>query len=141
MSASTTMRRSKSPSVSALTCTTDRSPADTSWTIRLDRSLAIESLKVFGPEDEPPPPPPHAETASRHPTTAADTRRTTSRYYCAFWVGSGGFGRLAAVAKVRQVHAEGRQITDADLDEIRNVCRCGTYVRIRSAVKDAATKM
>lgn len=48
---------------------------------------------------------------------------------------------MAAVAKVRQVHAEGRQITDADLDEIRNVCRCGTYVRIRSAVKDAATKM
>jgi isoquinoline 1-oxidoreductase alpha subunit len=48
---------------------------------------------------------------------------------------------MAAVAKVRQVHAQGRQITDADLDELRNVCRCGTYVRIRTAVKDAATKM
>jgi hypothetical protein len=24
---------------------------------------------------------------------------------------------------------------------IRNVCRCGTYVRIRSAIKDGATKM
>ena len=48
---------------------------------------------------------------------------------------------MAAVAKVRQAHAEGRQITDADLDEIRNICRCGTYVRIRTAVKDAAAKM
>jgi len=42
------------------------------------------------------------------------------------------------VAKVRQVHAQGRQITDADLDELRNVCRCGTYVRIRRAIHRAA---
>ena len=34
---------------------------------------------------------------------------------------------MAAVAKVRQARAEGHEITDADLDEIRNVCRCGTY--------------
>ena len=32
-------------------------------------------------------------------------------------------------------------ITDADLDEIRNVCRCGTYPRIREAIKAAAAKM
>jgi isoquinoline 1-oxidoreductase alpha subunit len=49
---------------------------------------------------------------------------------------------MAAVAKVKQVHAEGRQIpTDADLDEIRNVCRCGTYYRIREAIKAAAATM
>ena len=48
---------------------------------------------------------------------------------------------MAAVAKVKQVRAEGRSITDADLDEIRNVCRCGTYVRIRAAIKDGATRM
>ena len=29
---------------------------------------------------------------------------------------------------------EGRQITDADLDGIRNICRCGTYPRIREAI-------
>jgi isoquinoline 1-oxidoreductase subunit alpha len=29
--------------------------------------------------------------------------------------------------------------TDADIDEIENICRCGTYVRIRSAIKRAAT--
>jgi isoquinoline 1-oxidoreductase alpha subunit len=31
--------------------------------------------------------------------------------------------------------------TDADIDAIANVCRCGTYVRIREAIKAAAEKM
>ena len=48
---------------------------------------------------------------------------------------------MTAVAKVKQIHAEGREITDDDLDEIRNICRCGTYVRIREAIKQAATQM
>ena len=45
---------------------------------------------------------------------------------------------MAAVAKVRE---KGPNITDADLDEIRNVCRCGTYSRIREAIKAGSTKM
>jgi isoquinoline 1-oxidoreductase alpha subunit len=48
---------------------------------------------------------------------------------------------MAAVAKVKQVRAEGREIADSDLDEIRNICRCGTYSRIRKAIKEGATKM
>ncbi|MEU6130756.1 (2Fe-2S)-binding protein [Saccharopolyspora sp. NPDC047091] len=48
---------------------------------------------------------------------------------------------MAAVAKVRQVTEEGRDITDADLDEIRNICRCGTYTRIRKAIKAGAQNM
>ncbi|MGW5719975.1 (2Fe-2S)-binding protein [Amycolatopsis sp. NPDC003865] len=48
---------------------------------------------------------------------------------------------MAAVAKVRQARAAGHEITDADLDEIRNICRCGTYARIREAVKAGAEKM
>ncbi|SHN46756.1 isoquinoline 1-oxidoreductase, alpha subunit [Cryptosporangium aurantiacum] len=48
---------------------------------------------------------------------------------------------MAAVALVRRVKAEGREITDADLDGIRNICRCGTYVRIRQAVRDGAKRM
>jgi isoquinoline 1-oxidoreductase alpha subunit len=48
---------------------------------------------------------------------------------------------MTAVAKIKQVKAEGRAITDADLDEIRNVCRCGTYPRIREAIRAAAAKM
>jgi isoquinoline 1-oxidoreductase alpha subunit len=45
---------------------------------------------------------------------------------------------MTAVAKVRE---SGGDISDKDLDEIRNVCRCGTYPRIRQAIKSAAAKM
>ena len=48
---------------------------------------------------------------------------------------------MAAVALVRKAKEEGRAITDADLDAIRNVCRCGTYFRIREAIKAGARKM
>jgi isoquinoline 1-oxidoreductase alpha subunit len=41
---------------------------------------------------------------------------------------------MAAVALVKEVQAEGRSITEADLDGIRNICRCGTYPRIRQAI-------
>jgi isoquinoline 1-oxidoreductase alpha subunit len=48
---------------------------------------------------------------------------------------------MEAVALVRRVKAEGRAITDADLDGIRNICRCGTYNRIRDAIKAGAQNM
>jgi isoquinoline 1-oxidoreductase alpha subunit len=48
---------------------------------------------------------------------------------------------MEAVAVVKRVKAEGREITDADLDGIRNICRCGTYPRIREAITEAAAKM
>jgi len=48
---------------------------------------------------------------------------------------------MTAVAKVREAHAAGREITDADLDEIRNICRCGTYHRIREAIHVGAKRM
>jgi isoquinoline 1-oxidoreductase subunit alpha len=48
---------------------------------------------------------------------------------------------MAAVAKVRQAGAEGHEIRDSDLDEIRNICRCGTYARIRAAIEAGAQRM
>jgi isoquinoline 1-oxidoreductase alpha subunit len=45
---------------------------------------------------------------------------------------------MTAVAKVRQ---RGGPLTDADFDEIRNICRCGTYHRIREAINLAAARM
>ena len=48
---------------------------------------------------------------------------------------------MAAVALVKQVGAEGRTVTDADLDTLRNICRCGTYSRIREAIKAGAKNM
>jgi isoquinoline 1-oxidoreductase alpha subunit len=48
---------------------------------------------------------------------------------------------MAAVALVNKVRAEGRQVSDTDLDGIRNICRCGTYNRIREAIVDGAARM
>ncbi|MDP3891292.1 (2Fe-2S)-binding protein [Nocardioides sp.] len=48
---------------------------------------------------------------------------------------------MAAVALVRKVRREGRTVTEADLDAIRNVCRCGTYSRIREAIREGAEQM
>jgi isoquinoline 1-oxidoreductase alpha subunit len=42
---------------------------------------------------------------------------------------------------VSLVNERGGNVTDADLDGIRNVCRCGTYTRIREAVREGAANM
>jgi isoquinoline 1-oxidoreductase alpha subunit len=48
---------------------------------------------------------------------------------------------MAAVALVRKTRREGRKITEQDLDGIRNICRCGTYTRIREAIEEGARRM
>src|SRR3954470_15537545 len=48
---------------------------------------------------------------------------------------------MAAVALVNEVRAKRRKVTDADLDAIRNVCRCGTYPRIREAIEAGEARM
>jgi isoquinoline 1-oxidoreductase alpha subunit len=37
--------------------------------------------------------------------------------------------------------AKNKNVTDADIDDILNVCRCGTYARIRQAIKKAAAAL
>jgi len=44
---------------------------------------------------------------------------------------------MAAVALLKKT----KNPTDADIDAIENVCRCGSYFRIREAIKSAAAKM
>ncbi|MEV7524315.1 (2Fe-2S)-binding protein [Streptomyces sp. NPDC091371] len=44
---------------------------------------------------------------------------------------------MAAVALLKRTS----EPTDADIDAIANICRCGTYVRIREAIRSAAAKM
>ncbi|MGH3712940.1 MAG: (2Fe-2S)-binding protein [Micromonosporaceae bacterium] len=44
---------------------------------------------------------------------------------------------MAAVALLRRTSNP----TDAEIDAIENVCRCGTYFRIREAIKQAAAAM
>ncbi len=48
---------------------------------------------------------------------------------------------MAAVAKVRQCAEEKRKLDDAAIEEIRNICRCGTYQRIREAIYAGAENM
>jgi isoquinoline 1-oxidoreductase alpha subunit len=48
---------------------------------------------------------------------------------------------MAAVAKVKQCQDEGRDVDEAAIEEIRNICRCGTYNRIREAIKAGAENM
>jgi isoquinoline 1-oxidoreductase alpha subunit len=45
---------------------------------------------------------------------------------------------MTAVALVR---AKGGALSDADFDAIRNICRCGTYHRIREAINEGAANM
>ena len=45
---------------------------------------------------------------------------------------------MAAVALVKE---KGSALTETDLDGIRNICRCGTYPRIREAILAAAAQM
>ncbi|MGZ4452291.1 MAG: (2Fe-2S)-binding protein [Nocardioides sp.] len=48
---------------------------------------------------------------------------------------------MAAVDLVHRVRKQGRAITDADLDTLRNICRCGTYPRLREAIRNGAKQM
>ena len=48
---------------------------------------------------------------------------------------------MAAVALVKRVKKAKGSITEADLDAIRNVCRCGTYSRIRKAIVEGSQRM
>ncbi|MFM9367265.1 (2Fe-2S)-binding protein [Streptomyces sp. Da 82-17] len=44
---------------------------------------------------------------------------------------------MAAVALLKRT----KNPTDEEIDAIENVCRCGTYFRIREAIKSAAARM
>jgi len=48
---------------------------------------------------------------------------------------------MAAVSMVHEARAAGRGVTDVDLDGMRNVCRCGTYPRVREAIRQGAANM
>jgi isoquinoline 1-oxidoreductase alpha subunit len=48
---------------------------------------------------------------------------------------------MTAVSVVHAAQAEGRKVSNKDMDAIRNVCRCGTYPRIRAAIKQGEAHM
>ena len=48
---------------------------------------------------------------------------------------------MTAIALVEEAKANHTPIDDTLFDEIRNICRCGTYQRIREAILEGAAKM
>jgi isoquinoline 1-oxidoreductase alpha subunit len=48
---------------------------------------------------------------------------------------------MMAVALVNKAKREGREVTESDFQGIRNICRCGTYTRIREAIEQGARGM
>jgi isoquinoline 1-oxidoreductase alpha subunit len=76
------------------------------------------------------------------PATVGKKLHPMQQAWLEFDVGQCGYCQpgqiMEAVALVKE---KGSNITEADLDGIRNICRCGTYPRIREAIKAAAAKM
>lgn len=48
---------------------------------------------------------------------------------------------MAAVALVNRAKKQNRPISNADIEGLRNICRCGTYTRIREAIQQGARAM
>ena len=52
-----------------------------------------------------------------------------------------GFCQPGQIMAAVDLLSRNKNPTDADIDAIENICRCGTYGRIRAAIKAAAAKM
>jgi isoquinoline 1-oxidoreductase alpha subunit len=76
------------------------------------------------------------------PETVGQTLHPMQEAWLKFDVAQCGYCQpgqiMAAVALVKE---KGSNITEADLDGIRNICRCGTYPRIREAITAGAAQM
>jgi isoquinoline 1-oxidoreductase alpha subunit len=89
---------------------------------------------------------PVAEAAGRKVTTIegladGDTLHPVQEAWLAQDVAQCGYCQpgqiMAAVALLKKT----KNPTDADIDAIQNICRCGSYFRIREAIKHAAANM
>ncbi|KPI07681.1 (2Fe-2S)-binding domain-containing protein [Actinobacteria bacterium OK006] len=98
---------------------------------------AVE-VKDVGPDDE-------ITTIEGLPDTVGKDLHPMQEAWLEYDVAQCGYCQpgqiMAAVTKVRQAQAAGHEISESDLDEIRNICRCGTYNRIREAIKAGAAHM
>ncbi len=84
----------------------------------------------------------HITTIEGLPATVGKPLHPMQEAWLEYDVGQCGYCQpgqiMAAVALVKE---KGTNITDADLDSLRNICRCGTYPRIREAIEAAAKQM
>ena len=92
----------------------------------------------IGPDDE-------ITTIEGLPATVGRDLHPMQEAWLEMDVAQCGYGQpgqiMAAAALVKECKDDGREITDDDLDRIRNICRCGTYHRIREAIKAGASRM
>ncbi|MDQ1710299.1 MAG: isoquinoline 1-oxidoreductase subunit alpha, partial [Frankiaceae bacterium] len=82
----------------------------------------------------------HITTIEGLPETVGKPLHPMQEAWIDYDVGQCGYCQpgqiMAAVAKVKEAKAAGRELHEKDFDEIRNICRCGTYHRIREAMRD-----
>jgi isoquinoline 1-oxidoreductase subunit alpha len=83
----------------------------------------------------------HITTIEGLPATVGRDLHPMQEAWLAMDVAQCGYCQPGQIMTAVALANEGRAITDADLDEIRNVCRCGTYPRIREAIREGATAM
>lgn len=84
----------------------------------------------------------HITTIEGLPTTVGKTLHPMQQAWLDLDVAQCGYCQPGQImAAVALVNEKGSNITDADLDTLRNICRCGTYSRIRAAIKAGAQNM
>jgi len=86
---------------------------------------------------------PVGECAGRQVTTIegladGDTLHAVQQAWLDVDVAQCGFCQAGQIMTAAALLATNANPTDADIDAIENVCRCGTYPRIREAIKRAA---
>jgi isoquinoline 1-oxidoreductase subunit alpha len=87
-----------------------------------------------------------SEAAGREVTTIegladGDTLHPVQEAWLEQDVAQCGYCQPGQIMAAAALLANNRNPTDAEIDAIENVCRCGTYFRIREAIKSAAAKM
>jgi isoquinoline 1-oxidoreductase alpha subunit len=74
---------------------------------------------------------------------AGETIHAVQQAWIDYQVAQCGYCQSGQIMTAAAFLKENPEPTDADIDEAMsgNLCRCGTYPRIRDAVKAAATRM
>jgi isoquinoline 1-oxidoreductase alpha subunit len=74
---------------------------------------------------------------------ASDTLHAVQQAWVAHQVAQCGYCQSGQIMQAADLLAANPEPTDDDIDAVMsgNLCRCGTYVRIRAAIHDAATRL
>ena len=82
--------------------------------------------------------PPNAAITTIEGLAASDVLHPVQQAWLDLDVAQCGYCQSGQIMAAAALLATTPQPTDADIDAIENVCRCGTYPRVRAAIKRAA---